>query len=344
MDDFKPIIGITMGDPAGIGPEIVAKALSVERIYEDCKPVVIGDAGVIRNALNIVGSNMQIKSISKIEQCDFEFGQIDVYDLKNVDTEKLESGRVSALAGNAAFDSIKTVIELALAKRIHATVTGPINKESINLAGYHYSGQTEIYAHFTHSDKYAMMLVEGNLRVVHVTTHVSLRQACDLIKMQRVLDVIHLADDACGKLGIETPRIGVAGLNPHSSDGGLFGWEEKQEITPAIEAAKSSGIVVDGPIPGDTLFSKAKGGQYDVVVAMYHDQGHIPLKLVGFIWNDEQKKWDSVSGINITLGLPIIRVSVDHGTAFDQAGKGTAIADSLISAIDFAATMASNNR
>jgi len=344
MDNFKPILGITMGDPAGIGPEIVAKALSVERIYDECKPVVIGDAGVIRNALNIVGSNMRIKSISKIEQCDFTFGQIDVYDLKNVDSRKLQRGRVSALAGNAAFESVKTVIELALAKRIHATVTGPINKESINLAGYHYSGQTEIYAHFARSDKYAMMLVEGNLRVVHVTTHVSLRQACDLVKKQRVLDVIHLAHDACKKLGIETPRIGVAGLNPHCSDGGLFGWEEEQEITPAIEAAKSSGFVVDGPIPGDTLFSKAKGGQYDVVVAMYHDQGHIPLKLVGFVWNDEQKKWDTVSGINITLGLPIIRVSVDHGTAFDQAGKGTAIADSLINAIDFATTMASNNR
>jgi 4-hydroxythreonine-4-phosphate dehydrogenase len=240
------------------------------------------------------------------------------------------------MAGKAAFDAVKKVIELAMANDIDATVTGPLNKESLNLAGYHYTGHTEIYADFTKTKDYTMMLAEGKLRVVHVSTHVSLRQACDNVKKERVYAVIKLAYNAMRDFGIENPRIGVAGLNPHASDGGLFGCEEADEIVPAIEKARGEGIIVDGPVPPDTLFSKALGGQYDIVVAMYHDQGHIPLKIVGFTWNEIEKKWNSVSGVNITLGLPIIRTSVDHGTAFGKAGKGTATEESLVNAIDYA--------
>jgi 4-hydroxythreonine-4-phosphate dehydrogenase len=342
MLENKPILGITMGDPAGIGPEIAAKALANKKVSILCHPLIVGDANIIAQAIKIVGVSLRLRSIAQVSQADFKFGTMNVYDLKNISLKKLKYGKISALAGAAAFEAIKKVIELALLKKIDGTVTGPIHKESIHRAGHAFSGHTEIYAYFTKTKKYAMMLIEGNLRVAHVTTHVSLRQACNLIKKKRILEVIILADDACKKLGFSSPRIGVAGLNPHASDGGLFGWEEEKEIIPAIYEARSFGMHVEGPIPADTLFSKAKGGQYDVAVAMYHDQGHIPLKLIGFIWNDQNKKWKSVSGVNITLGLPIIRTSVDHGTAFDQAGKGTALADSLVHAIEYASRMARN--
>ena len=228
--------------------------------------------------------------------------------------------------------------------KIDATVTNALNKEAMNLAGHHYSGHTEIYADFTHTSKYTMMLAHENLRVVHVSTHVSLREACDRVKKARVLEVIEIANQACRALGIAHPRIGVAGLNPHSGEHGLFGREEIEEISPAIEAARAEGIDADGPVPPDTVFSKARGGWYDIVVAMYHDQGHIPLKLVGFVYNQEAGKWDAVAGVNITLGLPIIRVSVDHGTAFDQAGKGSASPASLINAIDYAILLAKSRK
>jgi 4-hydroxythreonine-4-phosphate dehydrogenase len=187
-----------------------------------------------------------------------------------------------------------------------------------------------------------MMLAHDNFRVVHVSTHVSLREACDRVKKERVLKVIMLADETCKKLGIPAPKVGVAGLNPHSGENGMFGCEEEREIIPAIEEAKQMGIHVEGPVPPDTLFSKAKGGLYDIVVAMYHDQGHIPLKVVGFNWNEKEKKWDSISGVNITLGLPIIRSSVDHGTAFGKAGKGTASELSMLRAIEYGVKMAVN--
>ena len=225
---------------------------------------------------------------------------------------------------------------------IDATVTNALNKEAINVAGHHFSGHTEIYAHYTDTKKYTMMLAHENLRVVHVSTHVSLREACDRCKKERVYDVIKIADEACKKLGIENPKIGVAGLNPHCGENGLFGTEEIDEIIPAIEKAQKENINVEGPIPPDTIFSKARGGWYDIVVAMYHDQGHIPLKVIGFIYNQEDKKWEAVAGVNITLGLPIIRTSVDHGTAFDQAGTGKANELSLINAIDYAITLANN--
>ena len=266
-------------------------------------------------------------------------GTIDVYDMKLVDMDKLERGVVSAMAGNAAFQYVKKVIELAMNHEVDATVTNALNKEAMNLAGHHYSGHTEIYAEYTGTKKYTMMLAHENLRVVHVSTHVSLREACDRVKKDRVLEVIRIADQACKELGIKEPKIGVAGLNPHSGENGMFGREEIEEITPAIEAAKGEGIIVDGPVPPDTVFSKARGGWYDIVVAMYHDQGHIPLKVVGFVYNQAEQKWDAVAGVNITLGLPIIRASVDHGTAFDQAGKGVANELSLINAMDYAIRM-----
>lgn len=336
----KPILGITMGDPASIGPEITVKALSDPAVYEKCAPIIIGDAAVMEEAVKIVGKDVKINAVSDVKEAKFEFGTIDVYDMKLVDMDKLERGVVSAMAGNAAFQYVKKVIELAMNKEVDATVTNALNKEAMNLAGHHYSGHTEIYAEYTGTKKYTMMLAHENLRVVHVSTHVSLREACDRVKKDRVLEVIRIANQACKELGIKEPKIGVAGLNPHSGENGMFGREEIEEITPAIEAAKGEGIIVDGPVPPDTVFSKARGGWYDIVVAMYHDQGHIPLKVVGFVYNQEEQKWDAVAGVNITLGLPIIRASVDHGTAFDQAGKGVANELSLINAMDYAIRMA----
>ena len=338
-----PIIGITMGDPASIGPEISLKALSKKEIYMKCKPFIVGDASVLKKARSYVKlENIRINSIQSISEAKFEYGTIDVYDLKLVDINNLKLGRVDRIAGNAAFEYVKKTIELAKNNEIDATVTNALNKEAINLAGHHYSGHTEIYAEFTKTKKYTMMLAHDNLRVVHVSTHVSLREACEKCKKERVYEVIKVANDACKKLGIINPKIGVAGLNPHCGENGLFGREEIEEIIPAIEQAKEEKISVEGPIPPDTIFSKARGGWYDVVVAMYHDQGHIPLKVIGFIYNQNERRWEAVAGVNITLGLPIIRTSVDHGTAFDQAGTGKANELSLINAIDYAIRLAQN--
>lgn len=338
----RPILGITMGDPASIGPEITVKALSNPETYEKCSPLVIGDAAVMEEAVKIVGKNVKIHTVNNVQEALFTYGTIDVYDMGLVDMDKLERGVVSAMAGHAAFEYVRKVIELAMNNEIDATVTNALNKEAMNLAGHHYSGHTEIYADYTGTKKYTMMLAHENLRVVHVSTHVSLREACDRVKKERVLEVIRIADQACKELGIESPKIGVAGLNPHSGENGMFGKEEIEEITPAIQQAKSEGILADGPVPPDTVFSKARGGWYDIVVAMYHDQGHIPLKVVGFVYNQKEQKWDAVAGVNITLGLPIIRASVDHGTAFDQAGKGVANELSLVNAMDYAIRMAGN--
>lgn len=344
--DKKMIIGITMGDPASIGPEITVKTLADKTIYDKCQPIVVGDVSVMEEAVKIVGKENDIKihGINSVDEALFTPGTIDVYDMKLVDINELKRGEVSIMSGNAAFQYVKKVIELAMENKIDATVTNAINKEAINLAGYHYSGHTEIYADFTNTEKYTMMLAHENLRVVHVSTHVSLREACDRVKKDRVLEVIRIANQACKELGIKEPKIGVAGLNPHSGENGMFGREEIDEIIPAINIASEEGIIVEGPVPPDTVFSKAKGGWYDIVVTMYHDQGHIPLKVVGFVYNHEEQKWDAVAGVNITLGLPIIRTSVDHGTAFDQAGKGIANELSLINAIEYAIPMAQNKK
>ncbi|WPR77453.1 4-hydroxythreonine-4-phosphate dehydrogenase PdxA [Algoriphagus sp. NG3] len=337
-----PIIAVTMGDPAGIGPEIIVKSFSKDVLYKTCKPLVVGDAATIRDAVAKLSSSLKVNSIDKVEDAVFEFGWIDVFDLNNVTLDQLELGKVSAMAGKAAFESVVKAIQLALADEVDATVTAPINKESINLAGHHYSGHTEIYAEYTGTEKFAMLLVEKNLRVIHVTTHVALRQACDMIKKDRVVDVIRLLHNACVQFGIEKPKIGVAGLNPHAGDGGLFGTEDEQEILPAVKEAVGLGYMAEGPIPPDTMFAKAVQGYYDGCVAMYHDQGHIPFKMIGFKWDNENQKMESVKGVNITLGLPIIRTSVDHGTAFEIAGKGIASEDALDLAIEYAVPMALN--
>lgn len=341
----KLTIGITMGDPASIGPEITVKALAKQEVYDWCNPLIIGDACVMEAAVRIVGrEDIKINAISSVQEARFQRGTIDVYDMKLVNMDELELGKVSAMAGEAAFQYVKKAIELAMAGEIDGTVTNAFNKEAVNLAGHHYSGHTEIYAEFTGTKKYTMMLAHENLRVVHVSTHVPLRVACDRVKKDRVLEVIRIANQACMDLGIEKPKVGVAGLNPHSSENGMFGFEEAEEIIPAILAAREEGICADGPVPPDTIFSKARGGWYDIVVAMYHDQGHIPLKVVGFVYNQEAQKWDAVAGVNITLGLPIVRSSVDHGTAFDQAGQGIANELSLMNAIDYGVRLAKSNK
>ena len=337
----KPVVGITMGDPAGVGPEITVKALNQKEIYERCNPLVIGDASVLALAVKTTGlETLKIHSVHSVSEAKFIYGVIDVLDMGIIDAEKLEIGKVSAMAGDAAFAYVKKVIELAMNGSVDATVTNPLNKEAMNLAGHHYSGHTEIYADFTNTKKYTMMLAHHNLRVVHVSTHVSLREACDRVKKDRILEVTRIAAKACQEMGIPNPRIGVAGLNPHCGEGGLFGREEIEEISPAVEAAKAEGILAEGPIPPDTIFSRARGGWYDCVVAMYHDQGHIPLKVVGFVYDQALGMWEAVEGVNITLGLPIIRTSVDHGTAFDQAGTGKASQASLVNAIDYAISFA----
>ena len=341
---MKPILAITMGDPAGIGPEIVVRALSHESTYQKCRPIVTGDANVMRKAVSLLGLNLQVNAVDEVKAAKFEYGTIDVFDLKCVDAESFEFGKVAAQCGNAAFVSIRKAINLAMAEEVDGTVTAPLNKEALNLAGHHFDGHTEIYATFTHTKKYAMLLADEHLRVIHVSTHVPLRKACDLVKKARIIEVTELIDDACRQFGIENPRIGIAGLNPHSSDNGLFGDEEALEIIPAVAELAARGFNVSGPVPPDTLFAKAKCGQFDGCVAMYHDQGHIPFKVVGFNWNAETGKMDSVKGVNITLGLPIIRVSVDHGTAFDVAGKGIASEDAMMISIDYATKMAINRR
>ena len=334
---IRPVIAITMGDPASIGPEITIKALGGHtELYDQCKPLVIGDAEIMRRARKMVGrEDIVIHPVNDVKDALFTPGTIDVYDMKMVDADTLKIGEVSVQAGNAAFQYVKKAIEMAMAGEADGTVTNALNKEAMNLAGHHFSGHTEIYAHYTNTQKYTMMLAHQNMRVTHVSTHVSLREACDRVKKDRVLDVIRMSHEACKDLGIEHPRVAVAGLNPHCGEGGLFGDEEIKEIAPAIEAARAEGIDASGPFPPDSIFSKLRGGWYDIVVCMYHDQGHIPLKVVGFVYNQKEGKWDAVEGINLTLGLPIVRVSVDHGTAFDQAGTGMANELSLMNAIDY---------
>ena len=335
-----PKIAITMGDPAGIGPEIIVKALSDKETYAKCKPLVTGDAAVMRWAASMLKSPLQVNAISDVEEAKFEYGTIDVIDLRCMDMSSFVPGVVSPQCGNAAFVSIVKAIDLAMANKVDATVTAPLNKEALHKGGHNFAGHTEIYAHYTGTKKYAMLLADEFLRVIHVSTHVSLREACDRVKKDRIIEVTELINDACIQFGINNPRIGIAGLNPHASDNGLFGWEEEKEIIPAVNELRQRGFNVDGPVPPDTLFAKARCGKYDGCVAMYHDQGHIPFKVVGFNWNKKTGRMESAQGVNITLGLPIIRVSVDHGTAFDVAGKGIASPSAMLLSIDYATRMA----
>ena len=351
----KPILGITMGDPFGNGPEITVKALADAAVYDRCRPLVVGDASSIRYAAaaarTLSGADLEVHPIKAVSEAAFTPGVIDVLDLGLVKASDIPGDPaapkpfglgVTKLGGEAAFQYVVRVIQMAMAGTVDATVTNALSKEAINLAGHHYSGHTEIYADYTHTQKYTMMLAHENLRVVHVSTHVSLREACDRVKKERVLDCIRIANDACLALGIQAPKIGVAGLNPHCGENGMFGTEDIQEIQPAIDTALAQGINVPDrkPTPPDTIFSKAIGGWYDIVVAMYHDQGHIPLKVKGFVYNKAEKRWEAVAGVNVTLGLPIIRASVDHGTGYGHAGSGGANALSLVNAMDYGIRLA----
>ena len=333
-----------MGDPASIGPEIAVKTLLQKKIHEICKPLIVGDAVVFKQIIDLLKLPAKVISINNVADAKFELETIDVFDLNITDINKLQFGKIDAMCGEASFQAVKKVIELALSKEVDATVTGPINKKSINEAGHHFAGHTEIYAHFTGTKKYAMLLVEDNINVIHVSTHVSLRQAVDLVKKERIVQVIELIVDGLKRLGKTNLKIGVAGLNPHAGDSGLFGTEDDLEILPAVQEAKHLGYDVEGPVPPDTMFAKAAMGSYGGVVAMYHDQGHIPFKLAGFKWNAEKQQMDSVKGVNITLGLPIIRTSVDHGTAFEIAGKGIASADAMILAIESAVQLSKHKK
>lgn len=340
----RPILGITMGDPASIGPEIAVKALAETSVYERARPFVIGDRNVMADALRITKLPLTLHPVATLAEARFTVGTLDLLDLHNVEMAKHAYGKVSPMCGKASVEYIEKGIAMALAKEIDAVVTGPIHKESINQAGCPHPGHTEIFAVLTNTKDYAMMLIGEDLRVVHVSTHVSLRQAIERTKKPRVLTVIRLAHRALKALGIAEPKIAVAGLNPHAGEHGLFGDEEIKEIIPAIEEARTEGITVDGPIAPDTVFGRARGGLYDIVVCMYHDQGHIPLKTLGFTFDKTAQKWTSMSGVNVTLGLPIIRTSVDHGTAFGKAGKGTAAYDSMLDAIDVAIKLAQGRK
>jgi 4-hydroxythreonine-4-phosphate dehydrogenase len=333
----RPLIGISVGDPGGIGSEVTTKALAVKEIYDISRPLVVSDFGLMMDAVRVSGVQLGLNRIDldHIESGRYEFGTIDILDMNNVDMSRHVYKKVLAENGKSAFEYIEKVIELAMTDKIDATVTGPIHKEALNLAGFHYAGHTEIYSELTNTKDYVMMLVDDNFRIAHVSTHVSLRKAYDLVKKDRILKVIELTKDILGCLGIDNPKIAIAGLNPHAGEGGLFGDEEENEIIPAIKSAKCLGINAQGPFPPDTVFSRAKGGEFDAVIAMYHDQGHIALKTAGFVY-DKDGKWSSISGVNVTLGLPIIRTSVDHGVAFDKAGDGIANPQSMIQAIKLA--------
>lgn len=331
-----------MGDPAGVGPEIIAMSLAQEQPYALCRPIVVGDAAMMELGVRSAKTDLKVRAVERVADARFERGTVDVLDLKLIDASQFAYGVVSAQCGHAAFEAVRVAIELAMKGEVDGTVTAPLNKEALHVAGHNFAGHTEIYAHYTGTKKYAMLLADDRMRVIHVSTHVSLREACDRAKKERVIAVTELILDACRSFGIADPHIGIAGLNPHAGEGGLFGDEEIREIIPAIEEMRARGWNVEGPVPPDSLFSRARSGQFDGCVAMYHDQGHIAFKVGGFEWDRQTQRMVAVKGVNITLGLPIIRVSVDHGTAFDVAGKGIANPDAMLMSIEYAALMAQN--
>lgn len=341
--DPRPILGISVGDPGGIGPEVTAKALSRADIYDIARPLVVADCRIMADVLRFSDVELKLNPVGDVGQGRFQHGSMDILDMQNMDMAHLRYKQVTPEQGRAAFEYVTKVIELALQGVIDGTVTGPIHKEAIHAAGHNFAGHTEIYATYTKTRDYTMMLTHGDFRLTHVSTHVSLRQACDLVKKDRIIRVIDLTDAALQNFGIAEPRIGVAGLNPHCGEGGLFGHEDEAEILPAVEYARQQGKQVEGPIPADTIFSKMKGGMYDAVVVMYHDQGHIPIKFLGFEYDEKTGQWGGMSGVNVTLGLPIVRTSVDHGTAFGKAGEGRANPQSMIDAIRLAALLSRKN-
>jgi 4-hydroxythreonine-4-phosphate dehydrogenase len=339
---MKPRIAITLGDPAGIGPEIIAKTLADPETYRVCSPLVVGEGNAMRMGLEVAKKRLKVNPINGPGEAMFIHGTIDLIDLENLDPAKIEMGRPAAMTGAASAQYVIHAADLALAGKVDAIVTAPLNKEAMHMGGYDYPGHTELLAEKSGTSEYAMMLATGKLRVVHATTHIPFKEIMDHLTIERVLSTINIAQEACLSLGIENPRIAVAGLNPHSSDGGIFGDEEETIIRPAIEKAQERGLNVEGPVPADTVFGKAAGGLYDMVVALYHDQGHIPVKLLGMKYDEAAGRWESVSGVNITLGLSFIRTSVDHGTAYGKAGRreGTANPESLKEAIQYAVQMA----
>jgi len=344
MGQERPLLGITMGDPAGVGPEITARALALPEVVAACRPVVIGDAGIMRAALEMLRSPLELRSVTRVGDCAFRAGTLECLDLANVDGATLPRASVSAEAGRAAYGYIETAVRLCQSRDIDGMVTAPVNKEALAAAGVPHSGHTEILATLSGTTDFAMLLMGKELRVIHVTTHVALRRVPDLVTRDRVGRVIRLAQEAMVFLGVARPKIAVCGLNPHAGEDGLFGEEDRQEIAPAVEAARRQGLDVHGPLPADTLFSRARGGEFDIVVAMYHDQGHVPVKTLGFNYDEATGAWTGLSGVNVTVGLPFLRVSVDHGTAFDRAWKGIANPESMIEALDVAVRMLAAHR
>src|ERR687894_2397958 len=321
-----PLIAVTMGDPAGIGPEIVPRAFAEEG--RDRRALVIGNPEILERAANLLELPLRVNEISEPEEAAFEPGAVDLLAVGEVPGD-LPFGALDARAGDAAFRYLQRATELANAGRVGAIATAPLNKEAMHLAGHKYPGHTEILAELTATKDYAMMLVTDELKVIHVSTHVSLREAIERVRPERELAVIRLAHDSLRKLGVEEPKVAVAGLNPHAGESGLFGTEDAEQIAPAVAAAVEEGIDATGPWPPDTVMMRARRGDFDIVVLEYHDQGHIPIKLMGFD-----------TGVNVTVGLPFFRTSVDHGTAFDIAGMGEADPSSLRAAIDLARTLA----
>ena len=313
------LLGITMGDPAGIGCEITLKALKEREDFRK-KTILFGSKEVVKYYMDLLNIKWTLNTISYVEEVNENC--INIVDVFSISMKDFEIGRLSSLCGNAAYKYIEVAIQWALQGKIKGVVTAPLNKEALHLGGHNFSGHTEIFAKLTNTKGYAMLLWSHSLKVVHASTHISLKEACNRVKTERILEVIKLASEFSKKMGVESPKIAIAGLNPHAGESGLFGKEEIEEIIPAVDEGIRLGINVEGPIAPDTVFLKAYKGRYDIVVAMYHDQGHIPMKLLAFD-----------SGVNITLGLPIIRTSVDHGTAFDIAGRGIASEESMINAI-----------
>jgi 4-hydroxythreonine-4-phosphate dehydrogenase len=317
-----PIIAITMGDAAGIGPEIIMRALARAEVYERCRPLVVGDAGRLGLAGAANASKLGVNGIDEPEAAQFCVGTVDCVDLGLIPGD-LAWGKVSPIAGAAAFRYVERAVALALAQRVDAICTAPLNKEALNAAGHDYPGHTELLAALTGTAEVSMMLMTPKLKVIHVTAHIGLIDAIAKIEPGLVERTILRGHAALVAAGVRVPRIGVCGINPHAGENGLFGHgEEEEKIAPAIRKLVGQGLAVSGPLPADTLFFRAQRGDFDLVVAMYHDQGHGPIKVMGID-----------RGVNVTVGLPLVRTSVDHGTAFDIAGKGKADEASLIEAM-----------
>jgi 4-phospho-D-threonate 3-dehydrogenase / 4-phospho-D-erythronate 3-dehydrogenase len=326
-----PIIAITMGDAAGVGPEVIMKSLAQAWVYEQCRPLVIGDAERLRDAGRIVGAELGMRSLAEneIDSALYELGSVNCIDLKLIPPD-LPWGKLSALAGDAAYRYVEVAARLALEGKVSAICTAPLNKEALQAGGHKFPGHTELLAHLTGTQEVSMMLSTPKMRVIHVTTHIGLIDAIAKIEPGLVERTIARGHLALERAGIQNPKIAVCGINPHAGENGLFGYgEEETKIAPAIAACRKKGWKVEGPLPADTLFFRAQRGDFDMVVAMYHDQGHGPVKALGL-----------ESGVNITIGLPVIRTSVDHGTAFDIAGTGKADERSMLEALRLAIELA----